>query len=76
MFQLVQKALRAEKKEKKKELAEPFIDESDEDAAETADYKSELLAVIKSLPPNGFERFFVNQVFRRSSSQERLAMAA
>ena len=69
MFQLVQKALRAEKKEKKKELAEPFIDESDEDAAETADYKSELLAVIKSLPPNGFERL-CQRVLRESGFQE------
>jgi restriction system protein len=69
VFQLVQKALRAEKKEKKKELAEPFIDESDEDAAETADYKSELLAVIKSLPPNGFERL-CQRVLRESGFQE------
>jgi len=46
VFQLVQKGLRAEKK-KKKELEEPFIDERDESSAETADYKSELLLLIK-----------------------------
>ena len=68
VFQLVQKALRAEKK-KEKELAEPFIDERDENSAEAADYKSELLAVIKSLPPNGFERL-CQRVLRESGFQE------
>jgi len=66
VFQLVQKGLRAEKK---KELQEPFIDERDESAAETADYKSELLALIKSLPPNGFERL-CQRVLRESGFQE------
>src|SRR5438876_4750064 len=50
VFQLVQKGLRAEKK-KEEQLEEPFIDERGEGAAETADYKSELLALIRSLPP-------------------------
>jgi restriction system protein len=68
VFQLVQKAQRAEKK-KEKELAEPFIDERDENSAENADYKSELLAVIKSLPPNGFERL-CQRVLRESGFQE------
>ena len=68
VFQLVQKGLRAGKK-KKKELEEPFIDERDESTAETADYKSELLAVIKSLPPNGFERL-CQRVLRESGFQE------
>src|SRR5439155_16722782 len=64
VFQRVQKGLRTEKKEKK-ELEEPFIDERDESTAETADYKSELLAVIKSLPPGGFERL-CQRVLRES----------
>jgi restriction system protein len=68
VFQLVQKGLRAEKK-KKKELEEPFIDERDERSAEAADYKSELLAVIKSLPPNGFERL-CQRILRESGFQE------
>ena len=79
MFQLVQKGLRAEKK-KRKELEEPFIDDRDESSAEIADYKSELLAVIRSRHQtdlNAYVRgFFVNQVFRRSSLPEKLAMAA
>jgi restriction system protein len=68
VFQRVQKGLRAEKK-KKKELEEPFIDERDESSAEATDYKSELLAVIKSLPPNGFERL-CQRVLRESGFQE------
>jgi restriction system protein len=69
VFQLVQKGLRAEKK-KEKELDEPFIDDRDESAAaETTDYKSELLALIKSLPPNGFERL-CQRVLRESGFQE------
>jgi restriction system protein len=67
VFQLVQKGLRAEKK--KKELEEPFIDERDESSAENPDYKSELLAVIKSLPPDGFERL-CQRVLRESGFQE------
>ncbi len=67
VFQLVQKGLRAEKK--KEELQEPFIDERDESSAEAANYKSELLAVIKSLPPNGFERL-CQRVLRESGFQE------
>ena len=78
VFQLVQKGLRAEKK--KKELEEPFIDERDESSAENPDYKSELLAVIKSLPPDGFERL-CQRVLRESgfqevTSREKLAMVA
>jgi restriction system protein len=67
VFQLVQKGLRAEKK--KKELEEPFIDERDESSAENADYKSELLTLIKSLPPEGFERL-CQRVLRESGFQE------
>lgn len=67
VFQLVQKGLQAEKKEK--ELEEPFIDERDESSAEAADYKSELLALIKSLPPSGFERL-CQRLLRESGFQE------
>jgi restriction system protein len=67
VFQLVQKAFREEKKKKRSQ--EPFIDERDESAAETTDYKSELLALIKSLPPNGFERL-CQRVLRESGFQE------
>ena len=67
VFQLVQKGLRAEKK--KKELEEPFIDERDESSAQNPDYKSDLLAVIKSLPPDGFERL-CQRVLRESGFQE------
>ena len=67
VFQLVQKGLRAEKK--KKELEEPFIDERDESSTENADYKSELLALIKSLAPDGFERL-CQRVLRESGFQE------
>jgi restriction system protein len=67
VFQLVQKGFRAEKK--KKELEEPLFDERGETAAETTDYKSELLALIKLLPPDGLsgyaKGFFVSQVFKK-----------
>jgi restriction system protein len=68
IFQTVQKDFHAEKK-KKKEIEEPFIDERDESSAEAADYRSELLALIKSLPPNGFERL-CQRVLRESGFQE------
>jgi restriction system protein len=67
VFQMVQKGLQAEKK--KKELEEPFIDERDESSAEAADYKPELLALIKSLPPSGFERL-CQRLLRESGFQE------
>lgn len=67
VFQCVQKELRAEKK--KQQLEEPFIDERDETSGEAADYKAELLALIKSLPPNGFERL-CQRVLRESGFQE------
>jgi len=67
-FQLVQKGVQAEKK-KKKELQEPFIDEDDESSVEAPDYKSELLALIKSLPPSGFERL-CQRLLRESGFQE------
>jgi len=68
VFQLVQKGVQAEKK-KKKELQEPFIDEDDESSVEAPDYKSELLALIKSLPPSGFERL-CQRLLRESGFQE------
>jgi len=67
VFQVVQKGLQTEKKEK--ELQEPFIDEDDESSVETVDYKSELLAVIKSLPPSGFERL-CQRLLRESGFQQ------
>ena len=68
VFQTVQKEFHAEKK-KKNDIEEPFIDERDETSAEDADYKSELLALIKSLPPDGFERL-CQRVLRESGFQE------
>jgi len=67
VFQIVQKGLQAEKK--MKDLQEPFIDEDDESSVEATDYKSELLAVIKSLPPSGFERL-CQRLLRESGFQE------
>jgi len=68
VFQAVQKELHSEKK-KKKEAVESLIDEQDEAAAEVADYKSELLDVIKSLPPGGFERL-CQRLLRESGFEE------
>jgi len=67
VFQVVQKGLQTEKEEK--ELQEPFIDEDDGSSVETVDYKSELLAVIKSLPPSGFERL-CQRLLRESGFQQ------
>ena len=50
-------------------MEEPFIDERGEAADESTDYKSELLALIKSLPPDGFERL-CQRVLRESGFQE------
>jgi restriction system protein len=67
VFQLVQKGLQAEKKEK--ESQEPFIDEEEESPVETADYKSELLTLIRSLPAGGFERL-CQRLLRESGFQQ------
>ena len=63
VFQVVQ----AEKKIK--ELQEPFVDEDDESSVEATDYKSELLTLIKALPPSGFERL-CQRLLRESGFQE------
>lgn len=52
VFKSVQKVFTEEGHAK----AEPFVDGSGDLVGEPADYKSELLAVIKALPPEGFER--------------------
>jgi len=53
-FRSVQKLFKEEKKIEGK--TEPFIDETDEDEIEPHDHKASLLNLIKSLPPEGFER--------------------
>jgi restriction system protein len=66
VFQTVQKGFRERKK--KKESEEPF-DEPGAIDAEATDYKAELLTLIKSLPPDGFERL-CQRVLRESGFQE------
>ena len=68
IFQAVRKEFHAEKK-KRKAAEETFIDEDDEVGAETSDYKLELLDLIKSLPPGGFERL-CQRLLRESGFQE------
>ena len=67
IFQAVRKEFDADKK-KKKAAEETFIDEDDEAGAETSDYKLELLDLIKSLPPSGFERL-CQRLLRESGFQ-------
>lgn len=67
VFQRVQTQLQAARK--KKDLEEPFIDETAETAAESTDYKAALLAVIRSLPPSGFERL-CQRLLRESGFQQ------
>jgi restriction system protein len=64
-FKIARK-LYAEEKEHTK--AEPFIDASDESPEPQGDYKSELLSLIQSLPPDGFERL-CQRLLRESGFQ-------
>jgi restriction system protein len=53
-FKEVSKVYQKEKKERQSQ--EPFVDEDDTQDIEPRDYKSDLLQLLKSLPPTGFER--------------------
>jgi restriction system protein len=67
IFQRVQKELQADRK--KKQAEGPFIDETDEAEIEPVDYRTELLALVRSLPPEGFERL-CQRLLRESGFQE------
>jgi restriction system protein len=67
VFQRVQRELQADRK--KKQAEGPFIDETDEAELEPLDYKTELLALVRSLPPDGFERL-CQRLLRESGFQE------
>lgn len=67
-FRSVQKLFKKEKQEEGKK--EPFIDETDEDHIESHDHKANLLNLIKSLPPDGFER--LSQRLLRESGFQRV----
>jgi restriction system protein len=66
-FRSVQKLFKEEKQKEGK--AEPFIDETDEDQIEPHDHKAALLNLIKSLPPDGFERLS-QRLLRESGFQQ------
>jgi restriction system protein len=66
VFQRVQSELQTDRK--KKQSQEPFIDEVDQTTVEPADYKGELLALVRSLPPSGFERL-CQRLLRESGFQ-------
>jgi len=66
-FRTVQKLFMEDKKLKPK--TEPFIDETDENEIEQTDHRSELLNLIKSLPPGGFERL-CQRLLRESGFQQ------
>ena len=68
VFQSVQKEFHLEKR-RKKETEGASIEEQDEAAVEIADYKFELLDVIRSLPPSGFERL-CQRLLRESGFEE------
>jgi restriction system protein len=53
-FKEVSEVYQKEKKERQSQ--EPFVDEDDTQDIEPRDYKSDLLQLLKSLPPTGFER--------------------
>ena len=48
--------------------AEPFIGASDESSEQSGDYKAEVLSLIQSLPPDGFERL-CQRLLRESGFQ-------
>jgi restriction system protein len=66
-FRVVQKSFQEEKKIQSK--TEPFIDEIDEDEIEPLDHKAKLMNLIKSLPPDGFERLS-QRLLRESGFQQ------
>src|SRR4030043_1990509 len=66
-FRVVQKLFQEGKKIQSK--TEPFIDEIDEDEIEPLDHKAKLLNLIKSLPPDGFERLS-QRLLRESGFQQ------
>lgn len=66
-FRTVQKLFAGEKKLKEK--AEPFVDGTDEDDIEQIDHRTELLNLIKSVSPDGFERL-CQRLLRESGFQE------
>jgi restriction system protein len=67
IFQSVQRKLRDGKKRRDPE--EEFVDESDKSEIVTADYRAELLNLLKSLPASGFERL-AQRVLRESGFQQ------
>lgn len=69
-FRKVQKDFNEEKKLKDK--TETFITETDEDEIEPQDHRTKLLNLIKSLPPEGFER--LSQRLLRESGFQQVAV--
>ncbi len=67
VFNTIQKVIVKERKQKS--VQEPFIDETDEAAISTIDYKGELLALIKTIPASGFERL-CQRLLRESGFQQ------
>jgi restriction system protein len=65
VFQIVQKQLQLEKKKKQAEELTP----EEDTVIEPADYKTELLDVVRSLPPSGFERL-CQRLLRESGFQQ------
>ena len=66
-FREVQKVYTEDKKHK--EQTEPFVDETDEGEIESQDHLTKLLNLIKSLPPDGFERLS-QRLLRESGFQQ------
>ena len=66
-FREVQKVYTEDKKYK--EQTEPFVDETDEGEIESQDHLTKLLNLIKSLPPDGFERLS-QRLLRESGFQQ------
>jgi restriction system protein len=67
VFRNVQADYLAQRKLKKEQ--EPIIDEDDREITNGADYKTDLLETIKSLPPAGFERL-CQRLLRESGFQQ------
>ena len=66
-FKKVQKIFQEEKKQETKEGT--LVDEADEMDIEPSDYRTELLNLLKSLPPSGFERL-CQRLLRESGFQQ------
>jgi len=68
-FRESQRQFAEERKQRNAEKADKPEDDTDVDSVDTGDYRSELLATLRTLPPDGFERI-CQRLLRESGFQQ------